>query len=281
MRTIHSAKPRLELTEFVRSYAQREVIANDSDSSQSNVAGLEACLAFEFGDPMTIDYPNGQTKLCPRIACMGGFTAPPGDFRFRGHTINFAIFLRPFALKQLFRIDPSVMVNRDHEGESVFGRGVAELWLKLAERSSFLERVRVAEEYLLPFASRALARTPIMLSAQHIIRHMGATRIEKVANYTALSLRQYERRFADEIGMSPKLFARITRFQIALDVKRIAPHRSWLSVAHELGYFDQMHMIRDFQSLGGDSPVQVITQFGDLHPWSLASTSRVPLDISR
>jgi hypothetical protein len=58
------------------------------------------------------------------------------------------------------------------EGTSLFGRGVEELWLKLAERSTFLERVRVAEEYLLPFALHALVRTPIMLSAQHIIRRM-------------------------------------------------------------------------------------------------------------
>jgi AraC-like DNA-binding protein len=281
MRTIHSARPRLELTEFVRSYAQREVVANNADSSQSNVAALESCIAFEFGDPMIMDYPNGQTKFCPRIACFGPTTAPPLTFRFRGHTINFAIFLRPLALKQLFRIDPGVVVNRDFEGSSVFGHGVQELWLKLAERSTFLERVRVAEEYLLPFALHALVRTPIMLSAQHIIRRMGATRIDEVANHTALSLRQFERRFADEIGLRPKLFARITRFQIALDVKRVAPHRSWLSVAHQLGYFDQMHMIRDFQSLGGGSPVQIINQFGDLHPWSLASTSRVPFDISR
>ena len=133
----------------------------------------------------------------------------------------------------------------------------------------------------MPFALYALVRTPIMLSAQHIIRLMGATRIDEVANHTALSLRQFERRFADEIGLRPKLFARITRFQMALDVKRVASHRSWLSVAHQLGYFDQMHMIRDFQSLGGGSPVQIINQFGDLHPWSLASTSKVPFDISR
>jgi transcriptional regulator GlxA family with amidase domain len=106
-------------------------------------------------------------------------------------------------------------------------------------------------------------------------------RIGEVANHTALSLRQFERRFADEIGLRPKLFARITRFQMALDVKRVASHRSWLRVAHQLRYFDQMHMIRDFQSLGGGSPVQIINQFGDLHPWSLASTSKVPFDISR
>ena len=35
---------------------------------------------------------------------------------------------------------------------------------------------------------------------------------------------------------------------MALDKKRMAPDRSWMSVAHQLGYFDQMHMIRDFRA---------------------------------
>jgi hypothetical protein len=38
---------------------------------------------------------------------------------------------------------------------------------------------------------------------------------------------------------------------MALDTKRLAPERSWMSVADQLGYLDQMHLIRDFQSLAG------------------------------
>jgi hypothetical protein len=60
------------------------------------------------------------------------------------------------------------------------------------------------------------------------------------------------------------------RFQSALDTKRAAPGRSWMSVAHQLGYFDQMHMVRDFQSLGGSLPGEILTQIGDYQPWSLA-----------
>ncbi|HTF63929.1 MAG TPA: helix-turn-helix domain-containing protein, partial [Edaphobacter sp.] len=86
----------------------------------------------------------------------------------------------------------------------------------------------------------------------------------------AVSVRQYERRFLDEVGMTPKLFARTTRFQNALDAKRLFPTLSWMNIAHELGYFDQMHMVRDFQSLGGDAPNNVLEQSGDIQPWSLA-----------
>jgi transcriptional regulator GlxA family with amidase domain len=140
----------------------------------------------------------------------------------------------------------------------------------LAEVATFAERVRVAENYFRPYAANALARTSIMKTARHILLRKGAVRIDEMAHHAALSVRQYERRFQDEMGLPPKLFARITRFQMALDAKRSAPVRSWLGIAHEYGYFDQMHMIREFQNLGGDAPGQILQQSGDLQPWSVA-----------
>jgi AraC-like DNA-binding protein len=177
----------------------------------------------------------------------------------------------PLASWQLFRIPPGDLANRNIDGVDLLGKGMQSLWLALAESKGFAERVRVAEEYLLPFAIDALARSSIMKSAQHMLRHKGAISIDVLANHTALSVRQYERRFADEMGLSPKLFARITRFQMALDARRISPGRNWLGVAHEFGYFDQMHMIRDFKNLGGCAPSQLSEQIGDLRPWSVAS----------
>ena len=139
--------------------------------------------------------------------------------------------------------------------EEIFlGNGIDILWLRLAERHAFQERIQVAEEFLLPFANKALSRTLAMETAQHTYRRNGAVRILNLANDSSLSLRQYERRFATEIGITPRLFARMIRFQVALDAKRMSPQRSWLTIAHQLGYFDQMHMVHDFKSLGGKAP---------------------------
>ena len=119
-----------------------------------------------------------------------------------------------------------------------------------------------------------MPKTLLLKAAQYIHRNNGAVRVEEVANHSGLSLRQFERRFAAEIGFMPKLFARISRFQMAVDTKRSAPSRSWMNVAHHLGYFDQMHMVRDFQSLGGALPGEILTQIGDFQPWSLAPEDR-------
>jgi AraC-like DNA-binding protein len=270
MRTIQTATPRPELKEFVRSYAQREIESDGPGFEQANIASLEHILSFDFRD-QTLMVSDGRRILLPKINVVGSQTLPSGCAHFSGRYFAFGIFLNPLASWQLFRIPPGELANRNIDGVDLFGKGMQHLWLALAESKTFAARVRVAEEYLLPFALNALARTPIMRSAQHVLLHRAAISIDELANHTGVSVRQYQRRFTEEMGLSPKLFARITRFQMALDAKRLSPARTWLGIAHEFGYFDQMHMIRDFRDLGGSAPGHLSEKIGDLRPWSLAS----------
>jgi AraC-like DNA-binding protein len=57
--------------------------------------------------------------------------------------------------------------------------------------------------------------------------------------------------------VSPKVYARIARFEAALKNKMQSPGMRWTDIAHELGYHDQMHMVHDFQQLSGSSPSDV------------------------
>jgi AraC-like DNA-binding protein len=276
MRNIRSAIPRPELREFIRIFAQREITSDEPESSQPNIAVLEQVLSFELRDRMVLDYPGQPRQDCSAVNLWGSLTHPFGCHQFRGHIIGFALFLNPHASWQLFHVPPVVLANLRFDGQEVLGNSLQELWHLVADSKSFAERVRRAEDFLLPFAFRALEPTPIMRSARYLSAHHGAIRIERLAQHTALGVRQYERRFLNEIGCSPKLYARITRFQSALDAKRLFPLRTWLSIAHQLGFADQMHMVRDFHSLAGRSPAQAVQQSDDMHPWSLDEFTDLP-----
>lgn len=78
-------------------------------------------------------------------------------------------------------------------------------------------------------------------------------RISDIALQTGLSIRQFERRFLEYTGVSPIVFARISRFEEALRLKATSSSESWTAIAHMLGYHDQMHMTRNFHVLAGDS----------------------------
>jgi hypothetical protein len=57
---------------------------------------------------------------------------------------------------------------------------------------------------------------------------------------------------------------------MALDRKRALGTR-WLDVAHDLGYFDQMHMVKEFRAFGGEAPSRLLQSCGDYQPWSIGA----------
>ena len=86
---------------------------------------------------MTLDHSNSESELCPSIPFWGAITPPCGGSSFSGHVVGFAIFFKPVASWQLFRIPPAVIANRVCDGGHLLGARVQELWYKLAESKPF------------------------------------------------------------------------------------------------------------------------------------------------
>jgi hypothetical protein len=63
-----------------------------------------------------------------------------------------------------------------------------------------------------------------------------------------------------QVGMRPKLFMRIARFEAALQNKARFVAKPWTDVAHEFGYYDQMHMVHDFAEFTGGTPTETLIQ---------------------
>ena len=96
-----------------------------------------------------------------------------------------------------------------------------------------------------PSITRALAR----LRASE-----GRVPIGALAGELGCSPRHLNRHFRDQVGVTPKLFARILRFQHAIALIDREP--SWAAIAQHAGYYDQAHLVRDFQQFAGASPTE-------------------------
>jgi len=68
------------------------------------------------------------------------------------------------------------------------------------------------------------------------------------------TLRTLQRKFAQVIGLSPKRFTRIARFNALKNRLILAPEQNLTEVAHDFQYFDQAHFIRDFRQIMGQTP---------------------------
>jgi AraC-like DNA-binding protein len=78
--------------------------------------------------------------------------------------------------------------------------------------------------------------------------------VNTVAADLDVSARHLRRIFHDAVGVSPKMFARLTRFHRALRAAREHGHASWASIAAVAGYYDQAHLIAEFRAIAGAPP---------------------------
>jgi AraC-like DNA-binding protein len=132
---------------------------------------------------------------------------------------------------------------------------------RLADCRSFEERVAVANQFLLQRTHATPARDGVTAAAHQMLSGAGAERISLMAGQAALSERQFRRIFAKKIGLGPKLFARIARFEGALDWMGRSPHGSWAEIAQRFGYYDQMHLVHEFAQFTGQTPTRTLQYF--------------------
>lgn len=111
---------------------------------------------------------------------------------------------------------------------------------RVAVLEGFLDELRYTSD---PLVTRALA----LLDAE-----TDRVNVAAVACALGLSERQLERRFLARVGVTPKRFATLRRFERVAAQASIAP--SLTAAALEAGYYDQSHFIRDFRRFAGASP---------------------------
>jgi AraC-like DNA-binding protein len=266
MQTVVSAQPHHELRPFVRAYAQRVCDPHTVPILQFVPAQLEQVINFEFG---TIPGIRHQNRMLTDAVLLGGAQSSfSGYLELRPRVESFAIFFQPAGFSTLFGVPLWTLSNQFDDATAIdpFFRS---LWNRLGDLRTFASRVSIVEQYLLGRASAAAASDGMAATAQYLFRRRGAIKISALAHLHGLGLRQFERRFKRGTGLSPKTFARVARFQAALDAKAASPSRTWLDISHSFGYYDQMHMVHDFESLGRNTPTNVIAQMGDVRPAAL------------
>lgn len=119
-------------------------------------------------------------------------------------------------------------------------------------------RVRVVEAELLARACRPLnRRAEIDFALTRLARPSQDYSIAMLSEHVGLSARRLTRLFTLEVGLTPKLYARIKRFERALQLMNSADSVDWSDLAQVCGYFDQSHLIKDCKAISGFTPSEL------------------------
>ncbi len=112
----------------------------------------------------------------------------------------------------------------------------------------------VLERVLLATARTLSRHRAVTFALQELSGRPGGRGVAEVTDAIGMSQRRFLDRFRSEVGMAPKLFVRVQRFQAVVETVHTLREVNWAHVAADCGYFDQAHFIHDFRAFSGFTP---------------------------
>jgi AraC-like DNA-binding protein len=170
-----------------------------------------------------------------------------------GSTGLVSVRLRPWGAHHFLGAPISEIADRQVAAEELWGGEARELEERLAEAHDTRSRVGLVEAFLLRQLRRH-QKTDVEALVRAVWARRGQGRVRELCNEIGLTERRLQRVFASSLGVSPKGFARLVRFQNACATLQRGGWTSLTQVGHDCGYYDQAHFISDFRAFSGMTP---------------------------
>jgi AraC-like DNA-binding protein len=249
------SRPSPPLSRFIKHYWTMENIMPDGMEHIQRIvpSGLPE-LIFYLGDrPVATDI----NRSIDEPTLLAGQTDGFYDLIVTGKLSLFSIIFQPHCLSAFLDMPVGELYNQNVPLRLIFKDETSMLETRLSESNTLAEKTVIVEECFL----RLLKQKRSWHSFQRISRSIdlinhskGLVRIDKLASEACLSRKQFGRVFSDTVGTTPGKFLKIVRFQSAVDRKSRNRHTTLADLTYDCGYYDQAHMINDFQKLSGMTP---------------------------
>jgi AraC-like DNA-binding protein len=173
----------------------------------------------------------------------------------REHVVG--VHFKPGGAFRFLGIPASELTDTHVDLEVLWGRSAQDFREQLCAAGNPAKRFRVLEEALVARLENTLEEHRAVRAALDIFgRDAGEARTRDLAAHLGLSQRHFIKVFSNQVGITPKQFGRVQRFQRAVDLTRSSSNPDWADIAAACGYFDQSHLIHDFQTFSGLSPTE-------------------------
>ncbi len=171
------------------------------------------------------------------------------------------IHFKPGGAFPFFKMPASELHNLHFSLEDLWGHEAGLLRERLLEAPTPEKKIQVLEQCLLEQAFKPLERHRAVDCALGLFRNIHtAPAMADLADHVGISSRRFIQLFSNEVGLTPKLFVRVRRFQQVLQQIRSGMEFSWAEMAASCGYFDQAHFIHDFKEFSGINPTTYLAQ---------------------
>ena len=205
--------------------------------------------------------PDGNFDLafilsdsCCRLYLAGPYTEK-ACIPVHGSSEIFCVRFRPARMPLFVDIRPVELVNGGIQLFRVLGIDVDDLGERLQSLQGIDHKKSLMESVFRSSGTDTLVRNGLCERAAQVVEYCGGVvTVNDLARDLGVSTRTLERSFAEGVGILPKRFIRLVRFQNAVERLSRVPCRSLAQLAYDCGYADQSHFIHEYKRLSGRSP---------------------------
>jgi len=257
-----AARPRGPLRRYVREhhgYRQRGV----EPAQHLGMPSPYLTVIFTLGEPLEIArHVDLQQSPGMYSAMIGGLHSSPALVVHDGAQSGIQLQMSPLAARPLAGLPAGELASIDVQAEEILGPLATQVYERIRAADDWSARFAVLDR-LLGEALNVDRSVPDEVARAWVLllRSGGTVPIREVARDVGWSERHLSAQFAREIGLRPKTAARVIRFHRArrLVQRNVGAGRPNIAgVAAGCGYFDQAHLIRDWQQFTGLSPTEWI-----------------------
>jgi AraC-like DNA-binding protein len=259
--TVHFATPSKTLAPYIKRYWAIENVLDKGEVCVQRIipTGLTELMLYFTPRPKIL---TENKDLSDNVA-LYGHQNDFYDMKLTGELSVFSVAFQPQGLMQFFNFPLNEICNRNVSLKDINGQAGRDLEEKMNMATTFQQRVSIVETYLSEwlknnfddFKFRRINYITTLIKQTY-----GNINIARMASEACLSRKQFERIFAEHVGISPKQYLKIIRFQSALFQKQRNKNLNMTELSYESGYFDQSHFINDFKALSGLTPKQYFAE---------------------
>lgn len=257
-------KPAPLLQPYISCYALR-IFNSEEGLPKPHHAQPEYYLSFFLKKDKFCDLIDNDGKFQSKRSntLVTILTESIGTVSFKGSFVLFSVLFKANGLFAIFGVPQKLLINELLPAEDFLGNDHRLLEEQLESSQDINEMGMHMNAYLIRkfLMQRHKTHTTAIASASHhILRNKGLVSIDALVFSANMSLRNFERRFIDEVGVTVKHYMRITRFSNAIMNKTIYPDKSWTTISHEGGYFDQAHFIKECKEFSSKTPYELFRE---------------------
>ena len=216
--------------------------------------GTHVSIVLNLGDRWATGRSLPATSLVPPLSAFGPFTAPQ-LLRVGRHVRAIGVVFPAVLAQNVFGVPAPTLVNQIVALDELWSRNDVERLLDTVCERPLPQALVWLRDTVLGRLAPVVHRWPLERSAAQLITaRRGSISIGAIATSCSISRQRLARGFHDATGLSPKLFARMVRFQGLVHALLSNDVTVWASVASDTGFYDQAHMINEFRDFAGAPP---------------------------